>query len=866
MALALYRLGRWCAAHAGRVMAVWVAVLIGVGGAAATFGNPLSDVFTIPGAPFQQVLTHLTKQLPQAAGGIGTVVVSTEDGAPFTTAQKDAIHEAMTTWDGVEHVKLVHDPFQTQADLDASAAKLADGKRQLDTGRAQLATGRQQLATARGQLDFLTKVIADTAAKNPADPSLPGLRRTLADGERQYADGKAKLDAAQAQLTTGQTGYEQGVATTQMINGLRFVTAADNRAIIQIQFDTDPHSVSPTVRGQIPTRAAPILAAAGVHADYSVEITQEISLAGPGEVIGLVVAVVVLIVMLGSLIAAGLPLVVALFGVGVGLAGAVAASHFYTLNSTTPSLALMLGLAVGIDYALFIVNRHRSFYLAGMPLRESIGRAVGTAGSAVAFAGTTVVLALAALVLSGIPILAQMGLVASFTVTVTVLVALTVTPALLALIKHRVAGKRAWARAQAQAARSHTHQAQAQNAQATPGHDAPVEVDDNVGGWYVAILQRRPWAVVAVVIAAIAVMALPAADLRLGLPDGASEPKGSGAYAAYTQVEKYFGPGLNGAVVVVADLPAGTTEAGAAATQAALGTTIARTAGIAHVLPIGQSADHRTLAFQVIPTTGPAAADTVETVKMLRASAAELGRPYDATIGLTGQTVANIEISERLGGALPLYLLVVVGLSLVILMVVFRSVLVPLVATGGFLLSIAAAFGATVAVYQWGWLSDIFGVTRPGPILSFMPIIVIGVLFGLAMDYQMFLVSGIHAAYAHGQPARQAIRTGFTHGAKVVTAAAIIMFSVFGGFVFSHLAMIRPIGFGLAVGVIVDALVVRLTFTPAVLTILGRVAWLMPRRLERVLPDLDVEGRALEALPVATEDMPEPAALEPAAR
>jgi len=248
----------------------------------------------------------------------------------------------------------------------------------------------------------------------------------------------------------------------------------------------------------------------------------------------------------------------------------------------------------------------------------------------------------------------------------------------------------------------------------------------------------------------------------------------------------------------------------------------------------------------VIPQSGPADEATLDTVHNLQDSAAHLGEITGTTVGFTGQTVANIEISEKLSAALPGYLLTVVGLSLVILLMVFRSLVVPLVATAGFLLSVAAAFGVTVAVYQWGWLSDLFGVSTPGPILSFMPIILIGVLFGLAMDYQMFLVTGMREAWAHGEDAQRAVKSGFLHGAKVVTAAAIIMASVFGGFVFSHLAMIRPIGLGLAVGVIVDAWLVRMTLTPAIMQLLGERAWTLPRWLDRLIPNVDVEGASLE--------------------
>jgi RND superfamily putative drug exporter len=275
----------------------------------------------------------------------------------------------------------------------------------------------------------------------------------------------------------------------------------------------------------------------------------------------------------------------------------------------------------------------------------------------------------------------------------------------------------------------------------------------------------------------------------------------------------------------------------------------------------------------VVPTTGPADVETRETLSEIQTAAGVLERHSGIEVGLTGQTVANIEISDRLAAALPTYLVVVVGLSLLILMVVFRSLVVPLVATGGFLLTVGAAFGATTAVHQWGWLGSWFGVTQPGPLLSFMPIILIGVLFGLAMDYQMFLVSGMHEARAHGEDSRTAVRSGFVHGAKVVTAAAVIMTSVFLGFAYSHLVMVRPIGFGLAVGVLIDAVVVRMTLTPAVMHLLGDRAWYLPRWLDRLLPDLDVEGLKLSerlasgALGHAPVRAPEPDPVEePAAR
>lgn len=510
------------------------------------------------------------------------------------------------------------------------------------------------------------------------------------------------------------------------------------------------------------------------------------------------------------------------------------------LNQTTPALALMLGLAVGIDYALFIVNRHRASLLGGMDPVESIGRAVGTAGSAVVFAGMTVVIALAALTLSGMPILAEMGVVAAATVAVAVVVAVTISPAVLRLMGTRVVSKRGW-RAAGWAVPGDP------SSRTTPTEGAHANGEEH-GGWYVRFVTRRPWLTVLGVVAVLGVAAIPVASMQLGLPDGGSEPKGSSAQVAYETIGDAFGPGMNGPVIAVATLPEGdrpTTDAGVLHEQALIATALKEVDGVRSVLPFGVSDDKDTLAFQIVPTTGPAEPATKETVERITFATGVLERHSGVDVGLTGSTVANIELADRMAAALPGYLLVVVGLSVVILVLVFRSVVVPLVATGGFLLSIAAAFGATVAVHQWGWAAAAFGVNHPGPILAFGPIILIGVLFGLAMDYQMFLVSGMHEARAHGEDSRTAVRTGFVHGAKVVTAAAVIMFSVFLGFAYSHLAMVRPIGFGLAVGVIVDAVLVRMTLTPAVMHLLGDRAWYLPKWLDRLLPDLDVEGLKL---------------------
>ncbi|GAA4402539.1 MMPL family transporter [Ornithinibacter aureus] len=832
MSTALYRLGRWCATHARRVLVLWLVVLVGAGALAATISQPLGNGFTIPGANFEKVRQQLGEEIPEAAGGFGTVVLSSDTA--FTPAQRAAVEDVFAAWGQVPNVSRVINPFEAQDQLDAGQAQLADAKKQLDAGQKGIEQGQAELTEGEGQLAAGEAVLEQLEETNPQDPSIPGLRAQLAQGRAELEKGRADLDKGIAELAAGRAAYEDGVAISRATDGTRLVSQDGRYAVAQVQFDTDAQSVPVENRAMIPDSAKAALAAAGVNADYSVEITQDTALVGAGEIIGLTVALLVLVAVLGSLVAAGLPLLVALLGVGVGLGGAIAFTAVTELNQMTPALALMLGLAVGIDYALFIVTRHRTSLLHGQDLVESISRAVGTAGSAVVFAGLTVVIALTALVLSGLPILAEMGLVAAFTVAVTVLVAVTVSPALLRLMGTRVISRRGWRAA----------------GFATPGdptsRTTPDDgTDEEHGGWFVRLVTLRPWLTVLAVVGVLGVLAIPVGSIQLGLPDGGREPTGTTAHTAYTTVGEQFGPGINGPIVAVTTLPEElrpTDEASLANVQAMIATRLKVIDGVRSVVPFGVSPDQATLAFQVVPTTGPADPATAETFHRVEFTASQLERRENIKLGLTGQTVANIEVSERLAAALPAYLAVVVGLSVLILLLVFRSLVVPLIATGGFLLSIAAAFGATVAVHQWGWLGAAFGVHQAGPLLSVMPIIIIGVLFGLAMDYQMFLVSGMHEARSHGQDSRTAVRTGFVHGAKVVTAAAIIMTSVFLGFAFSHLAMVRPIGFALAVGVLLDAVLVRMTLTPALMHLLGDRAWYLPRWLDRILPDLDVEG------------------------
>jgi RND superfamily putative drug exporter len=545
---------------------------------------------------------------------------------------------------------------------------------------------------------------------------------------------------------------------------------------------------------------------------------------GVTEVIGVAVAAVVLVVTFGSLIAAGLPLLTALLGIGIGIGTITAATGFVDMSGNTSILALMIGLAVGIDYALFIVSRYRHELAIGREPQEAAGRAVGTAGSAVVFAGLTVVIALAALTVVGIPFLAQMGLAAAFTVVVAVLIALTLLPALLAAVGPRIRG-----------GGIPGLKARDPEADPRPGDGRP-----GFGTRWATMIARRPVVVLLAAVAALGVVAIPATDLRLGMPDDSTAAPDTTQRKAYDLLAEGFGAGFNGPLVVVVD--AGDGAAQAAATQVAQ--RIQGLDNVAAVTPPTVNPAGDTALLSVVPAEGPSSAATESLVHDIR----DLPAVPGATVGVTGLTAINIDVSEKLGDALIPYLAVVVGLAFVLLTLVFRSLLVPLKATLGFLLSMAATFGAVVAVFQWGWLADVLGVEQTGPIISFLPIFLIGIVFGLAMDYQVFLVTRMREEYVHGAEPRQAMVSGFGHGARVVTAAAIIMISVFSGFVLSPESFIKSIGFALGVAVLFDALVVRMTIVPAVMALLGRSAWWLPTWLDRVLPDVDVEGEKLRHL------------------
>lgn len=875
MANLLYKLGQLSARRAWLVILSWVLILGATVGLMAGFAGKLSTTMSLPGTPSQLVIDDLQKSFPLATNGSGQVVFHKTNGLAFATDEKAKIADLLNTVKAQSSISDALNPFTTEATLEKNRADLLDGKAKLDAApaelkdaQAKLDAGRVTLASSQKQLnDGKVKLAAaakDLGAKlaqvNGAIAqmkaagapqvqidALLGNQAQILAGQAEIAKqkaalvaGQAKIDAGLKALVDGQKKIDEGTAaiadnTAKVESGTKILAAMKNFRTVSKDGQTATVSVQfNKPAGELSTESIAAVAAifedakiANVEVELSQSLTKTLpSIGGPAEIIGLLSAAVVLFVMLGTLVAAGLPVLGALIGVAVSATGALALSSLVEMNSTTPMLGVMLGLAVGIDYSLFILNRHRRQLKAGVEMRESIGLANGTSGNAVVFAGLTVIIALVALNVTGVGFLGLMGSVGAISIVVAVLVAVTFTPAMMALVGHKVLSKKERQRIGSPAAE----------------HDAvePKNADRPV------LSTKKPWLSILVVAIIMGIAAQPLSALRLGLPDGSSEPVSSTQYKSFKLTEAAFGAGVNGPLVTVATTDHQVSGQEAADLQANIATDLMKLPSVVSVIPAAISTDKTKLLFQIIPTDGPASESTEKLVFAVRDTAADLKAKYGVDLGVTGAAAAQIDISKKLADALPLYLGAVLLLSMFVLILVFRSLLLPLVASAGFLLTVMATLGSTVAVFQWGWLGAIFDIHDPGPIMSFVPTLIIGVVFGLAMDYQLFLGSGMREAYVHGKSAKDAVNFGMHLSSRVVIAAAIIMITVFGGFAFSDSTTIRPIGFGLAVGVLFDAFLVRLVLIPAIMALIGKAAWWIPKWLDRILPDVDVEGAALE--------------------
>lgn len=768
----LYRLGRVAFGRPWLFIGGWAALVTVIAGLLVAYPPQVSNNLRIDGTPAQQAIDELSQLLPQASGGQGMVVFA----AP------------------------------------------AGGRVDEGSNRAALLGAIDRVLTADHVVDT-RRVMITEMAKGPASALISASHAT-----------------ADSQL---QTAPDAGTPKALLVDGHPvpgvLVSSDGSAAVLQFPFDRQTFELPAGTIDHVVDVAGDAVSGTGIRVLPSATMMQVPELIGAGEVIGVLVAGLVLVVTLGSVIAAGLPLVTALAGVATGLGGGFALSHVVDMHSLTAVLALMLGLAVGIDYALFIINRQRRLVLdLKLAPAEAAARAVGTAGSAVVFAGTTVIIALLALTVVGVQILTVMAMVAAGTVAVAVLCAITLLPALLGLVGDRVVG------------------AQARNQTARAWHRAQTH---RIAGTWVRMLIRHRLAAAMIAVLIAGLLALPALSMSLGLPSGASYNTGTAQRDSYTIVAQHLGEGYNGPLIVVAQ----PFPSSAALTNTSLAEVANNLRSIADVKAVDLIAinDARSAAvFSVIPATGPNDPATAQLVRDIRARSAWMTLSQNVSLGVTGFTALAIDVSDRLAHTLPIYLTIVVGLSLLILLLVFRSVIVPIKATLGFLLSVAATFGATTAVFQWGWCQQLLGIHATTPVLSLLPIIVTGVLYGLAMDYEVFLVSSIKEAHTHGHHGDDAVAHGFTQASRVVVAAAIIMICVFAGFAFNPDPMITQVGFALAFGILIDAFLVRMTLVPAVMSLVGDWAWWLPQHLDRRLPNLDIEGDNLSAALDADEGQP----------
>ncbi|GAA1060018.1 MMPL family transporter [Agromyces bracchium] len=793
MSSALHALGRWAYRARWLVVLLWVGILAVLFTLAGLLGTGTNNTYAFPGTQSQDALDSLARTFPQFSGTSAQLIAVAPEGGDVTDPDfESAVDDAITALGQVPQVSAVSSPYDDPSSSDISS----DSSAVLVT--IQL--------TAQA-----VDVLPSTSDALQAEGST--LQGNLPDG---------------SQVSVGGALYSQ---------------------------------VNPGI--------------------------------GLSELTSVFIALGVLVITFGSLVAAGMPITTALVGVGAAVAVVLTGTRWLTVTSTAPLLAVMLGLAVGVDYSLFIVSRHQDQVKRGMPPEESAPRAVATAGSAVMFAATTVIIALLGLSVARIPFLTITGISAALAVATAALVALTLTPALLAFARWHVVPKRfrpvhrekkshrekADRAEAAEAGEAETTDAadaaDRTSADGTPARSDPVEVEGAVAdgdegpappapevaarpggffGHWVRGAIRWPPVTVILITAVLALAALPAAHLRLALPDSGSLPEGAPGRVTYDLIAEHFGAGANGPLILTGSVIQSTDPVTLVDDIAA---DVADVQGVAAVPLATPNETGDTAVIQVIPDGAPDSEETEQLVHRLRAMHDVFLEDYAVDLAVTGYTALGIDISERLGSALLPFGLLVVGLSLVLLAMVFRSIVVPITAALGYVLSIGAAFGLTSLVFVDGFLAGPLNVESVGAVTSFMPIIVMGVLFGLAMDYEVFLVSRMREEYLKSGEPRPSIERGFVASARVVTAAGIIMFTVFSGFILNGEASMQPIAFGLATGVAIDAFIVRMTLTPAVLAWFGRHAWWFPAGLDRALPHFDVEGEGL-AREDELADWPEP--------
>jgi RND superfamily putative drug exporter len=693
------------------------------------------------------------------------------------------------------------------------------------------AIGAIAVAMASGGKTNDNFTIPGTEAQNASNvlsaklPAFSGGQSTIVFATTN-GSGKVNDPAVKAAIQTAMTKLKSVPQVSAVVDPFQgnLVSGSGTVALGQVQWSAKATDVKDTNLDAVKDAMKPVQAD-GVQVEYngSVYPGWRQAISETPELIGLIIAFVILMITFGAFAAAGMPILGAIIGVVTTLMGITAIASVLTIASASTTVALMLGLSCGIDYGLFILSRHRTNLLNGMTPEQSVPLAMGTAGSSVVFAALTVIIALCGLTVVGIPFLTVMGVAAAASVAVALLIALTLLPAMLGFSGMKVARftrlPRLGAHAERVARRS------ADNPDRTAG-----------AGWARFVVRHRVPVLIGGILL-LGLLAIPATQIQLGLPSGASQAKDNTQRKAYDLTTEGFGAGFNGALLIVAqdvDSPSDTAQIASALTTMP---------DVAKVTPL--AAQNGTSLIRLIPSSGPNDAATAHLVQTLRNDRAAIEGQTGAHILVGGTTASNIDVSAKLSGALPIFLLVVVGLAFLLLTFAFRTILVPITSILGFLLSMAAALGAQVALFQWGWGEHLFGIT-PTETISFLPIIMLAIIFGLSSDYQVFVVSRIKEDYTNNGDARRAVQRGTGLSARVVTAAALIMFSIFVAFMFTNDPTIKAIGFSFAAGVFLDAFIVRLTLIPAVMAIIRSRIWYHPQWFARHVPDPDIEGRHVE--------------------
>ena len=770
MSVYLYRWGKFAFRRKWIVLPVWLLIFLIIGALGVGLKKPVKDDFNIPNLPSQRATDILDKQFPGMS--------------------------AQFSFDAVTGTYVIGAP---------AGQKLTD-----PADRSAITELVQKL----GELNIVDH------SKPITDPIAAAEKMDCLNGNRSDPAFVARCGLAPLNVLgkgDGSTSPADTVAYLQVpfsIKKFSNVTAADRTAAYDVAADARN---------------------AGLTVEMDGTIAQNTSIStGASEMIGYVVALIVMMIAFGALLAAFVPILTGIVGVGSATFLIMAGTSMVNIPSFTTILATMIGLALSIDYALFIVSRYKHELAVQDSPEEAAGIAIGTAGSAVVFAGLTVIIALCGLSIVGVSFLTWMGLGGALAAAFAIMVALTLLPALMgAFGKYLFKPK----------------------LPVVAKHDPEDSSSVTNGMRFGRLIGRMPAVTLVLSIVVLGLFALPATKLSLGLPGEDSQPASSTVRKAYDLRTEGFGVGNNGILTIVADLSKVAPDQRQAAVTA-LHDKLAGYPGMDFVTqPITNKVDPATQAdnyaastgarLMAVPKTGPNDKATQDLVKNTRSAEAQFDSQYGMEYGITGTTAIYADVSSALLGKIVPYMAIVAIAAFILLMLVFRSILVPLTAALGFLLSMAATFGATVLIFQEGKLGL---VKETHPLVSFLPIILIGLVFGLAMDYQVFLVSRMREEYTHGKSPKEAVVEGYHHGARVVTSAAIIMVSVFGGFMMVPDVTAKSMGFALAAGVLFDAFLVRMVLIPSLLVLLGRSAWWLPNWLDRILPDIDVEGTKLRAL------------------